>query len=253
MVKTKFGRLSSLVLVDVAAALPLEQVLRLARLGHGRLRQTCSLEWVTERMTDVRFELVVKARLADHSLGETFSSEVIMKRLNGRVTVDLHRLQAYDYKKNCKEILSKTVGKLHLHILEGKPQASSYSIENLIRRIESVLSEDLLTRIVSVMHGACLNFLLRSRLALVLPNLVWEFQYFISPDSNNPHEAMYRPALMNGRNIVDVLRAGNLLIDLSEAQLAYSRAETTNNSCHLWSAKDKNVWFTHWYAYGCDE
>ena len=103
------------------------------------------------------------------------------------------------------------------------------------------------------MHDVYLDFLLRARLVSVFPNLVWEFQYFVSAAAVTLYEAMYRPALMNGLNIVDVLRAENLLMDLSEAQLAYARVQFKNNFYHIWSAKDKNVWRTHWYAYECIE
>ena len=61
MLETKFCELSSLVLVDILAALPMEHVVRMARLGHERLRHTCSLKWVKDRMTDVTFEEVLRA------------------------------------------------------------------------------------------------------------------------------------------------------------------------------------------------
>ena len=61
MLDTKFCELSSLVLVDILAALPMERVVKIASLGHERLRQTCSLKWVKDRMTDVSFEEVLRA------------------------------------------------------------------------------------------------------------------------------------------------------------------------------------------------
>ena len=70
--KTKFTELSSLVLVDTLAALPMAHVMRMARLGHDRLRHTCSLKWVTDRMTDVTFGEIVKAHQAGGRCSEFF-------------------------------------------------------------------------------------------------------------------------------------------------------------------------------------
>ena len=53
--ETNFETLSQLVLVDVIASLPLEHVVRMACLGHDRLRQTSSLKWVADRMSEVNF------------------------------------------------------------------------------------------------------------------------------------------------------------------------------------------------------
>ena len=53
MLNTNFEKLSSLVLVDILAALPMEHVVRVARLGHENLRDACFLKWVKDRMTHV--------------------------------------------------------------------------------------------------------------------------------------------------------------------------------------------------------
>ena len=74
MEEKKFEKLSSLVLVDVLAALPMEHVVRMARLGHERLRQTCSLKWVTDRMTDVSFGIVLKAYRARDAVAAAMMS-----------------------------------------------------------------------------------------------------------------------------------------------------------------------------------
>ena len=74
--KAKFSELSSLVLVDTLAALPMEHVVRMARLGHERLRQTCSLKWVTDRMTDVSFSTVFKAYQARAPMTAVFLFEL---------------------------------------------------------------------------------------------------------------------------------------------------------------------------------
>ena len=80
MSQTKFSHLSQLVLMDVLAALATDHVVRMALLGHDRQRQTCSLKWVTDRMTDVNFNTLVLAHRSPLTR-EAFSTVVIWNRL----------------------------------------------------------------------------------------------------------------------------------------------------------------------------
>ena len=89
MTISTFDGLSSLVLVDVAAAVPMEHVLRMARLGNSKFRQTCRLKWVTGRMTNVTFECLVRASLAGREFVDAFCTQIIMKILHGKVTIDV--------------------------------------------------------------------------------------------------------------------------------------------------------------------
>ena len=57
--KAGFEALSQLALLDILAALPMEHVASMTRLGHERLRQTFSLKWVADRMSDVTSEVAV--------------------------------------------------------------------------------------------------------------------------------------------------------------------------------------------------
>ena len=84
---TKFCELSSLVLVDILAALPMEHVVRMARLGHERLRYTASLRWVIDRMANVSFKTIVKAQQARGDAAKTFCTNAMIKRLYGRIVV----------------------------------------------------------------------------------------------------------------------------------------------------------------------
>ena len=70
--KTQFSELSTQVLTDTLAALPMEHVVRMAHLSHEKVRQTCSLKWVTDRMTDVILGAVVRAHQAKGDVAETF-------------------------------------------------------------------------------------------------------------------------------------------------------------------------------------
>ena len=77
----KFEWLSSLVLVDVLAALPMEHVVRMARLGHERLLHTASLKWVTNRMTDVSFGIILKTCRARDAVAAAFCTDSVLKKL----------------------------------------------------------------------------------------------------------------------------------------------------------------------------
>ena len=75
------------------------------------------------------------------------------------------------------------------------------------------------------------------------------FYYRYSPDDER-HSVYYRPALLNGRHIVDVLRAVCGPTDLSEAELDRVRREATEGARdELWiSDGRKDVWWTRWWG-----
>ena len=109
--KTQFSELSSLVLVDILAALPMEDVVRMARLCHERLRQTFSLKWVTDRMTDVTLRAVVRAFQAGVDTAKTFCTDSIKKRLNGKVVITSTDAEQPSFMNACVEIASKLPGR----------------------------------------------------------------------------------------------------------------------------------------------
>ena len=76
--------------MDTLAAHPMEHVVRIARLGHERLRQTCSSKWVTDRMTEVTFGAIFRAHQAGGDVTEKFCTYSIKKRLNGKVVISMH-------------------------------------------------------------------------------------------------------------------------------------------------------------------
>ena len=59
--KMNFNRLTELVILEVLAALPMEQVLRMMLIGCPRLGLLSARKWVTDRMSDVRFDIAVRA------------------------------------------------------------------------------------------------------------------------------------------------------------------------------------------------
>ena len=66
------------------------------------------------------------------------------------------------------------------------------------------------------------------------------------------HTVYYRPALLNGRNVVDVLRTVCGPVDVSEAELTRIRKEVTERAVNLaqkWGQEEEGwegVWVTSW-------
>ena len=106
MDKAGFEVLSDLVLVDTLAALPLRQALRLMRMAGPRLRQICSRRWVVRRMADVEFATVVEAHMAGADMKATFCTNAVLKKLYGKVVVDVGKLGDANYGEACLEIMS---------------------------------------------------------------------------------------------------------------------------------------------------
>ena len=114
MEKSAFGELSSLVLVDTLAALPMECVVRIARLGHERLRQTCLLKWVTDRMTDVTTKGVVRAQQAGGDVADVFSTNAVLKKLHGKVLLSSSNFESPGQIEAFLETAGKVPGKIHI-------------------------------------------------------------------------------------------------------------------------------------------
>ena len=75
--------------------------------------------------------------------------------------------------------------------------------------------------------------------------MVFEYRYY--PD-DGCHAVYYRPALLNGRHIVDVLTAVCGPADVSEAELDHVRREATERAQNKewWGEGWEGVWGTDW-------
>ena len=190
----RFEGLSSLVVVDVLAALPMAHVMRLALLGHERLRQTARLKWVTDRMTDVTFGALLRAR----QKAPEFYLKSIIKRLNGKVDIKLPKFKNLVYLDKCLEIVEQLSGGLYIHIdfTQWKWQKEQMGIDKLKIALKK------LSNVIYVRHTSINYFDIR----LISVSSNWVFELTIVPIDKRCW-VNYRPALLNGRDLADVLRA----------------------------------------------
>ena len=216
--------MSSLVLVDILAALPMNHVVRMARLGHERLRQTCSLKWVTDRMTEVTFRAVVRADQAGGDVAATFCTKSVLKRLKGTIVMNHCDFENADYADACINIIKGVTGKLHMC-------TNGYNHENIEARRHHDRFEKLLYTLNNVNYVSQkindLNFSTVTFPFYSCFGLFFEYKY---DHIRRTHNACYRPALLNGRHIVDVVRAVCGPADVSEAELDRARREATEGA-----------------------
>ena len=226
-----FSELSTLVLVDVVAALPMEHVVRMARLGHERLRQACSLKWVTDRMTDVTFGAVVRAHQVGGDEAETFCAHSITKRLKGKMRITDNEIGSSSYMEACVEVSKQLQGRLHI-CLEGFKLKHREGTQFLWALNPPTFTSQ------RIKKGYLGVFLMHN-----FPEMVFDYRSY-----DDHHYVLYRPALLNGRHIVDVLRAVCGPADVSEAELDRVRREATEKafSVEFRGKWWKGVWQTQW-------
>ena len=238
MKNTKFCELSSLTLVDILAALPMEHVVRMACLGHDRLRHTCSLKWVTDRMTDVTFKEALRAYQVRGDISATFCASSVMKRLNGEIKtqrIDFHdRDRINDYIQIGKQV----TGRLHLNF-DGAQLESGEAVAEWERFASALGALSNLTYASQTDEGGLSGLDVIEK----CPGMVFDYHY--SLDEDCPHKVAYRPALLNGRHIVDVLRAVCGPANISDAELDRVRREATEGAKDVkWAGKEwEGVWF----------
>ena len=240
MADTKFCQLSSLVLVDILAALPMEHVVRIARLGHENLRHTSSLKWVKDRMTHVTFRALVRARQTGGDLAATFSTISVLKSFNGRMSLRYNDFENTEYIDCCMEIAKEATGHLHLISKSSGRRVSDVARRN-VEKIETSLSTKL-TYVSQTFKKATEIFVTEIER---FPEIVFEYIYITE---NRRHHVYYRPALLNGRHVVDVLRAVCGPVVVSEAELSCVRSKVTERVWHLgeYGSELEGVWTADW-------
>ena len=220
-------------LVDILAALPMEHVLRKARLGHDNLRRGCSLKWVTDRMTDVHFRAVVKAHQVGGDVAAAFSSYSVKKRLKGKIVMSRHIFETTGLMDAYVNILKEVPGKIVV-CAEGFDYNNFETVNQADMSARALSSLTNLTYFSTTFDGASLSMI------LYCPWLVFVYKRVIGQHS---HFVVYRPALLNGRHIVDVVSAVCGPADVSEAELERARREATKAAGEdEWS----EVWSTNW-------
>ena len=210
-------------LVDVVAALPMEHVVRMARLGHERLCQACSLKWVTDRMKNVTFRQIVRAHQAGGDVAETFCTNSITKRLKGKMEMTNIDLRSPRYVDACTKISKTIQGRLHFSLEGYDSGAIPYNVMALRP----------LTYVSQCVKRDFLGFSAMG----IFPEILFNYIYY---PKTARHYVSYRPALLNGRHVVDVLRAVCGPADVSEAELDRVRREGREE----WGS----VWRTTWWG-----
>ena len=261
--KTGFKGLSLLVRVDVLAALPSDVLLKVARCGNTTLRQTCSLKWVMDRMIDdlnfmtdkleyILFSTFVDAFLIGGDIEASFCKGSIMKRVRGFIDV-----QSIEQRRG-----TNTFGTTYLSIV-GK----------LLKKVPGPLFVTWMTDDV-----ADSELELYFNNAVVAPKVfyVWEFTtvqkpmpsligvasnlifYYVIKESARfnlvyyppkLHSVYYRPALLNGRHIIDVVRTVCKLGDHrdKEEELQRVRRDVTASAEEVEGYR--GLWRASWSGY----
>ena len=249
---TRFERLSLLALVDFVAALPLNQVVRLSGLGHERLRRTCSLKWVLDRMTDVTFVEALRACRVWSDCREIKCIKSLAMRLRGKVVISKILLENHIYHSAFKKLVKQMRGKLRFHLEIPPPRNHEEYIQFKKFRSEAAYTSRRLLIALRTFRRPKIPFTYFSQ-----NSILWTVAPVIGKNretvfaycyENNEHIVHYRPALLNGRHVLDVVRTVCGPADVSEAELDHARKEATEearisdyanrvrceNSCQIW-------------------
>jgi len=212
MPKTGWAELSTLVLCDVLAGLPMRQLVRLQRLGQPRLASLCSLAWVTGRMTEVRFSTVLEAYLHGEDF-RAFCNENVLKRLNGHVEIVDSRLEYPRYPDAYATLVNKVPGKLHLHL---NCIELTYRQKLLLLALFDCIKKQVLY-ITRCSWDPC-------HLSFSLEKILTSFViYYFCAHHEDQYSMRWSAHSLNGRSAVDVLRAAVPASDMAEDVLAMFR------------------------------
>ena len=258
MKRVSLEQLSDLVLLDIMAALPMCAAVHFAQLGHQRLQAMSCRPWVFKRMADVSFPSAVKAYQAGGRVREAFCSEVVLKRLYGRIDEPLYQkedqfrrfygriykpsyqMQDHFPRQDILAVLSKVPGCI-LWNLKG------YEIIRFLEEVSPAISCKI--KYIS-------NRSLRPDFVSIedFPNII------VCSSFRNERKSRvavyYRPALLNGRHVVDVLKAVRKPLVVSEAELDRVRREATGNAeeiSYLYDWEENTVWSIDWESCSVDD
>jgi len=246
--RSSLEQLSSLVLVDLLAALPMRMVLRLARLEHRRLREMSRRPWVLQRMTGVDFSTALKAYQAGGQVREAFCSQTVLKRLYGRVEIrDCHTASERD---ESLQLLGEIPGRLSFYwFFDELPFVADLEVRDLIFAVPYSVRE----RTLYLAEDGRIEHHEQDSYSR-WPNLI---SYMNAGSADIL--VHYRPALLNGRHVVDVLRAICISWHVlrlvcwpendGEAELNRVRREATERAQDwevLFGKEFEGIWMTSW-------
>ena len=227
MNRISLEQLSDLVLVEIMAALPMWAAVRLAQLGHQRLQAMSCRPWVLRRMSDVDFWAAVEAYQVDGR--EAFCSLTVLKKLYGRVGRRPYQVKGRFWERAILAVISLVPGHIHCNVPDRK-----------FFKFLKEASVDICHKIKYLTSSTLPYCAVETR----FPNLV----AFSSLADCYPLTviAIYWPALLNQRHVIDVLKAVRVLCVVSEDR---ARTEATANAkkiSHSYHRKDVELWYTRW-------
>jgi len=200
MARLRFEELAAGVLQEVVAALPLQQVLRLQRLQHALLRRCCGAAQVAERATGVTFELLVKARLEGADTAAIFFTPMFLKKLYGKVVINIEAIDNTDYLDVCVELANRVPGSLHLYTKQDRHQNVDRLDDNLMTFLQRLKSP------CSLRYITHLYYMIRLPMIKLFPNLVYVYIHRERWEGGI-REIYCRQELLNGRSALDVVEA----------------------------------------------
>ena len=203
MEKGMFERVSSPVLWDILAALPMEHLVRMARLGHETIKQASCSTWVTDRMANVNFESVISAYLGGHDITNAFISPRIMKRLNGKIVVNDENLVFIGRTNIYANLAGGVPGILHLHVKRNPHWCTEVLDAELKSFISSIRMFSSLRYITCHYEYFPVN-VLQTGVIGKFPATVFNYVQFPGLQEKT-NKIYYRPAAFNGRDTLDVL------------------------------------------------
>ena len=167
-----------------------------------------------------------------------------MKRLNGEVKIQRVNFDRTGDIDDYVDLAKQVTGRLHLRY-----EGVIFDIDNeeaFNERERFTLALDALPNLgyasQTIKRGIALLHLTQNR-----HGMVFEYRNFLD---KGHHSVSYRPALLNGRHVVDVLRAVCGPADVSEAELDRVRREATEEARdrEVWGEEWEGVWETKWWG-----
>ena len=130
---------------------------------------------------------------------ETFSTNLILKRLNGKVFIKIYNINSHMYTNICEELVARIGGTLHIHFDFGN--VFKHSLERILRTYDLVNELSKRSNIAYITQSKN-DHVFEYELMRMSPLLV----FYHRRDPYDQTNVAYRPALLNGRHVIDVLR-----------------------------------------------
>ena len=167
-------------------------------------------------MTHVTFGAVVRAQEATVDVAKHFFSNSILKKSRGKLVITKNDLGNPKYMNACVETTKKMTGGLHLHI--NGNLSNVYECDQLVKFAAAL---DRLSYVSNTIESNVYEPLMVLEM-LKISEITF---YYIYESDGHKNLVYYRPALLNGRHVVDILRVVCGPADVSEAELDRVRRE----------------------------